>query len=198
MKILGKLGIACFFLANLASVQAQTFNPGSIEVFASTSGYFGSNDVKGSSSDYSASYFGIRGMGVYYVVPNLGIGIDFLHSEAAYDYTNGTTDKVLTDIWSPLVAFNIDINENSGFLVGASKTGVLQGKTKIEYGNGTSTSSDYSGRNLFVYFRHYLTPNIALSAGLIFEKYVRDTNDGSYFHSDATDVNFGFVIGFPG
>lgn len=196
LNIIGKLGIALTLLSGLSSVHAKAFNSGSVEVFGYASAIMGASDDNSSPAEPNSSYFGISLKGLYYVIPSLGVGVDFYHYDAAYNYSNGNSASRTTNIWSPTIAYNSSIGENSAFLFGASKTGMLYGKSTTDYEVGPSTQIKYSGNTKFIYFRHYISSYVALATGLVFEKYIKDYDNGNRHENHSTNVEFGIVIGF--
>ena len=195
MKSFKYLTLAVSFFAAASSVHAKDFNPGSLEIDATSSGAVFQKFT--GDGDGEEKILAISATMLYYPVRNLALGIDFTHFKDKYTDNFGNSSTYTSDTWSPVIAYNISLNESSGFLIGASKTGFLRGKS--EYSESTS-STDISGTNLFAYFRHYINNNVGFSAGLLSEKTTYEQNSSFSSNSSetkSTALRLGLVIALP-
>lgn len=168
------------FLAVPASY-ATNFNPGSIEIGASS--LLEKAKIKLDSGDYNGARFYADIL--YYPARNFAFGVELSH------YEDDQIGDYSTDTWSPLVAINLSLDEQSGFLVGAGAVGLLKGEI-----SDSGTTVDISGNKLFIDYRYYINRYIGIKAGLSRSK---TTYELGSFSQDTTETAFdlGFSIALP-
>lgn len=178
-------------MAVLPPAFAKNFNKGSLEL----DGASVLSNSKSRTEGFEVKDTTLSARLLYYPVRNLALGVDITHSATTYT-NNGNSDTYTDDLISPVIAYNFSLNERSGFLVGAAKLGFIRGVSKYE-SDFYSSSVDISGRSFFAYYRHYLSDNVGLSAGVISSKARSESNGFASPDSKTTDFSIGIIIGLP-
>lgn len=156
-----KVSVYCFFvlfvLCLVSTVSAKEIKQDTIEIGGDLDVSFGSTTSKPEGgSTTTTDTQSVSSTLAYYVIPNLGIGLDWFH-ESSESKTGSVKAKSTTNIIGPIVIYNISANEHlSIFLVGAV------GKASFEYSSGNTYDGFawVAGGGL----RFFLNDNVALNA----------------------------------
>lgn len=192
MKILKLFSPFILVFAVTQTGYAKDFNSGSLEFTGESS--FSHTKYSYDQSDTKRTI--LNGTALYYAIKNLAVGVNFTQGKLEISGPGGSSSSKIS-AWSPVIAYNISVNQNSAVLFGATKIGLIRGESTSESTGGFTTTDKYEGHNLFIMFRHYINDYAGFSAGISSTKVTTTPDFGS--SSDETDnvLSFGIVLSIP-
>lgn len=156
-----KVSVYCFsvllVLCLVSTVSAKEIKQGTIEISGDLDVSSGSTTSKpeGGSTTTTDTQT-VSSTLAYYVIPNLGIGLDCFH-ESSESKTGSVKAKSTTNIIGPIVIYNISANEHLSIVLAGAV-----GKASLEYSSGNTYDGFawVAGGGL----RFFLNDNVALNA----------------------------------
>ena len=170
MKKIASLALGVLLVASTS--YAKDIGAGTIEIDGGTRGSFSSTTYN--DSDATVSTFNVGVGGLYYAVPNLGIGVMF-------DYTKlgGDADASQMQV-GPQAAYNISISELMNLIV-VGTAGFLSASADDEDATGW-----YAGGGVGI--RYFLSDNFSVDCGVTFSHAGGDADQNTF------GASFGLAI----
>lgn len=165
------------------TLSAHNINTGTIEVTGGTNLNFSSSEVDQNGNDTDVDEFGLSVTSLYYVAPNLGVGLHWEYESSEI----GNNDSSETLI-GPAVAFNIPI---------APKMSVKP-LAYIGLVDGENGATDYDGTEwgLGANLNYFIRDNISIDAGIVYSSQDVDIDGGGDFKVTGFTTAVGLSVYF--
>jgi predicted porin len=187
-----RIAIVLALVPALAS--AHDLTPGTFELSGGSNLGLNSGSTKqeqsGASAKTDTSNYGLNTTGLYYVIPNLGIGLGFGYRSDSEKDAFGVKTTTSQFVVGPAVAYEVPIAPEFS-VFGRGELDYVSGKTTVT-GLSDASASGY-GFQLEAGVKYFLVKNFSFNAGLGYQYATVD--DNSTPKVTTTLSNFGLNVG---
>lgn len=185
-----RLLIACLALLPFAA-QARNLTPGTFELSGSSQLGFSSTstEVDGALYDYDQDIWTVRGAGLVYVVPNLGIGLVLDHQNVETTYGPDKTETSTTT-FGPMIGFNLSLAQQLSLK--------LNGNLVFAKGSQDDVDLDGFGWGVGAGLSFFPVPYLSVDAGLGYQAVYLEADGGGDVDTSGLNVGLGLSVYFGG
>lgn len=130
---------------------------------------------------------------LYYVSPNIGVGLAWLNSDVKTDVGIGT-DEVVQNTMAPIAGYNISLDPASSLQLYAGI--ILVGSFEFKTDGVTDAKGDITGSLFGGRYKRFVTDSVSVNAGITVTKSTFKPDGGGSADSDSTSLDIGFSVYF--
>lgn len=194
MKISKLMALFVFGALAANSVSAKELAEGTVEVSGDSSLSLSSTKTDysgGGSEDTDIRTLSLTAL--YYVAPNIGVGIMWNNLSAEND-DGFNTSKYTQNVLGPIAGYNASIDATSSFQLYAGF--VLIGSFEDKTNGFTNYKGDTKGHILGVNYKKFLTDSVSFNAGFNLLSLTNDVDGGGSSDDDTRNLEFGLSVYF--